>query len=237
MGRSRLAVIIPAHREGGSIGAVVTAAKRFGEVIVVDDCSPDDTGKRAREAGATVIRNDNNLGYDATLSRGFAEADSAGFTHAVTMDADGEHDPALIETFSRLMIDEKIPLVLGVRPRKQRLAETLMGLYVRLRFGAHDILCGMKGYDLALYRANGGFDHTNSIGTELAINSIRRGFEFREVPVRGTPRADQPRFDRRLRANLRILAALGQVVADDIAGRRTARELKRGKALKLEDVR
>lgn len=132
------------------------------------------------------------------------------------MDADGEHDPVVLEHFRELLLVRRVPLVLGVRPQKQRLAETVMGFYVRLRFGVHDILCGMKGYDLALYRANGGFAHSDSIGTELAINSIRRGTSFREIPVHGSRRADAPRFDGNLRANLRIFAALNRIILDDL---------------------
>lgn len=208
MGGSRLAIIIPAYREAASIGRVVEAARAHGDVIVVDDCSPDATGPLAANAGATVVRNEVNRGYDGTLSRGFEEAARLGFSHAVTMDADGEHDPATLVHFRRLLLEEAVPLVLGVRPRKQRLAEVVMGWYVRARFGVRDILCGMKGYDLALWRANGGFDHSDSIGTELAINSLRRGEVFRQVPVPGTRRRDAPRFDRRFRANMRIFAAL-----------------------------
>jgi len=220
VGGSRLAIVIPAYREASSIGPIVAAAREFGEVLVIDDCSPDETGQIAAAAGARVIRNPVNQGYDATLSRGFEEAAALGCTHVVTIDADGEHEPAVLAEFRRLMLDERIQLVLGVRPRKQRLAELVMGRYVRARFGVHDILCGMKGYDLDLWRANGGFDHSDSIGTELAINSLRRGAGFREVRVGGVPRADAPRFDRRLRANLRIFAALARTI-----GRSAAKEL------------
>lgn len=222
MGGPRLAIVIPAHREEASIGPLVTAASRHGSVIVIDDGSPDETAERARAAGATVIRTERRVGYEVALSRGFAEADTQGFTHVVTMDADGEHDPALIERASHLLLVESVPLVLGIRPRKQRVAETVMGLYVQLRFGVHDILCGMKGYDLALYRDNGGFAHHHSIGTELAINSIRRGVPFREMPVRGIRRSDHPRFDRKLRANLRIFAALKRIILDDLKARKAS---------------
>ncbi|MFN4354464.1 glycosyltransferase family 2 protein [Parvibaculum sp.] len=215
MDRPRLAILIPAFREEATIGKVVAAARDHADVIVVDDASPDATGEKAAEAGAIVIRNETNLGYDGTLNRAFEEAMKRGYTHAITMDADGEHDPALVAKFKELLTGEGVALVLGVRPRKQRLAEVVMGLYVRLRFGAGDILCGMKGYDLKLAAENGGFDHTNSIGTELAINSLRRGARFRQVPVSGTRRQDAPRFDRRLRANLRILVALGNIMRDD----------------------
>ena len=218
MDRSRIAILIPAFREAATIGSIVRAAREHAEVIVVDDASPDETGAEAARAGAIVIRNETNLGYDGTLNRAFEEALARGFAYAITMDADGEHDPALVASFKSLLADEGMPLVLGVRPHKQRFAEIVMGLYVRLRFGARDILCGMKGYDLRLAADNRGFDHTNSIGTELAINSLRRGTSFRQIPVRGTRRLDAPRFDRRLRANMRIFAALGEIVRADIRG-------------------
>ena len=212
MGRDRLAVVIPAYCEERTIADVVERAKPHAEIIVVDDCSSDETGVRARAAGARVVRNRTNRGYDGTLSAGFEAANEAGFSHVVTLDADGEHDPALVASFSEALLTRKVPLVLGVRPRKQRLAESVMGAAMRARFGVHDILCGMKGYDLALWRQNGGFDHHEGIGTELAINALKAGVRFEEVAVAGTRRADTPRFDRRWNANLRIFRALGRTL-------------------------
>lgn len=214
MDRPRTAILIPAFQEEGTIGSVVKAASAYATVIVVDDASPDGTGAQAAEAGAVVIRNETNLGYDGSLNRAFEKALELNFGFAITMDADGEHDPALISAFLSLLME--VPLVLGVRPRKQRFAEMVMGLYIRARFGVRDILCGMKGYDLKLVIENGGFDNTNSIGTELALNSIRRGAPFRQLPVHGKPRQNAPRFDRRLRANWRIFSALGRIVRQDI---------------------
>jgi glycosyltransferase involved in cell wall biosynthesis len=185
-------------------------------VIVVDDCSPDDTSQRAADAGAIVVRNETNQGYEGALNRAFEKAQDLGFEYAVTMDADGEHDPAQLATFRSLLLDERVPLVIGIRLRKQRFAEIVMGLYVKARFGVNDILCGMKGYDLRLVAENGGFDLSNSIGTELAINSIRHGTPFRQVSVSGIPRRDAPRFERKFAANWRILKALWHLVLADI---------------------
>lgn len=218
MDRSRTVVLIPAFREEATIGTVVVAARAHAPVIVVDDASPDDTARSAEAAGAVVLRNPVNLGYEGTLNRAFEKARELGFEFAITLDADGEHDPSLIAPFRSALEAGEVPLVLGVRPRKQRFAETIMGLYVRARFGAHDILCGMKGYDLRLVAETGGFDRTNSIGTELAIDAIRRGTAFREIAVHGTQRQDAPRFDRRWRANRRILAALWRLVRRDLRG-------------------
>ena len=205
-------MIIPAHNEEATIAEIAGAASAFGTVFVVDDCSRDATAAHAEAAGAVVLRNGTNLGYDGTIDRGLAEADARGFEAAVTLDADGEHDPAILAPFYDRLIGERVPLVLGVRPKKARFSEKLMGLVIRRRYGVTDILCGMKGYRLELYRENGGFDHCGSIGTELAIASIRRGHAFAEVTVTGRPRADAPRFGRLIRANFKILRALWRVM-------------------------
>ena len=215
MVESRLAVVIPAHREEATIGLVVAAARDYGDVLVIDDCSTDATGERAAAAGATVIRNERNLGYDGTLTRGLQEAALRHFTHVVTMDADGEHDPRTLALFRSKLLEDDFALVLGYRPAKQRFAEIVMGAYLRARFGVRDILCGMKGYRLAAFPA-GSLDFRDSIGTAPAADGLRRKIRFAQVPVSGTPRADTPRFGRSLRANLRILAALLRFVLQDL---------------------
>ncbi|MRG71031.1 glycosyltransferase [Alphaproteobacteria bacterium HT1-32] len=217
MDRPELAIVIPALNEAATIGPVVKAATAFGQVFVVDDGSGDGTGDVARAAGAVVVRHETSCGYEASLGDGCAAASESGAKAVVTMDADGEHDPALLGEFRRLLIDEDVPLVLGVRPRRQRLAESIMGLLFRWRYGVSDALCGMKGYHLDLYRQNGGFDHVGGVGTELAVQSIRRGTRFHEIPVSGNRRVDRPRFGRALQSNLRIVCSLSRVMRLDAA--------------------
>lgn len=204
--------MIPALNEARTIGRVVGAAVGHGMVIVVDDGSTDDTGRIASEAGATVVRHDRSRGYEPSLEDGCAAADRAGARAVVTMDADGEHDPALLAEFRNLLIVENVPLVLGVRPSRPRFAEIMMGAIFRWRYGIRDALCGMKGYHLELYRRNAGFDHVRGVGTELAVQSIRSGVRFREIEIPGGRRADRPRYGRALRSNLRIIRALCRVM-------------------------
>ena len=88
-----LAIVIPAHNEAASIGAVVTAVRALqvaGEVVVVDDGSLDETSSRAASAGARVIRHDTKLGYGAALKTGVLYVDT---TFVLIMDGDGQHRP------------------------------------------------------------------------------------------------------------------------------------------------
>ncbi len=208
MGRSDVAILIPALNEARTIEKVVNEAKLHGEVIVIDDGSTDDTAARARAVGAHVVANPGPKGYDGAINTGFVEADRLGYHFAVTMDADGEHNPAHIQSFRCALMEEGVMLVIGRRPRPQRLAEAVLANYFRRRFGINDPLCGMKGYRMELFRENGGFDHVCSIGTELMFNAVRRGHLYREIEVTGGMRHDTPRFGRSFKANCRIGLAL-----------------------------
>ena len=96
MPEANVLAIIPAHDEAPRIAAVVRAAAAILPVVVVDDGSSDETAAVAREAGATVLRQRPNQGKGAALRTGFRHALEAGVAAAVTLDADGQHDPAEI---------------------------------------------------------------------------------------------------------------------------------------------
>ena len=90
--------VIPAFQAGNTIEKVIRELQealpsqlRQTPILVVDDGSTDDTGKIAAEAGARVIRHHSNQGKGKALLSGFFEANLLGATHAVTLDADGQH--------------------------------------------------------------------------------------------------------------------------------------------------
>ena len=128
------------------------------------------------------------------------------------MDSDGEHGPEYVEIFLGLLQQEGVDMVLGVRPECQRFAEMVMGAYVKWRFGIDDILCGMKAYHMSLWHRNGGFDHYQSVGTELAIRAAQWGTPFKQTAVSGRKRNDTPRFGGILRANIRIFIGLLRIL-------------------------
>jgi glycosyltransferase involved in cell wall biosynthesis len=84
--------VIAAYNEAPVIGRVVADLIRHRyAVAVVDDGSSDDTGRKARAAGATVITHPVNLGQGAALQTGIEFALSSGADYVVTFDADGQH--------------------------------------------------------------------------------------------------------------------------------------------------
>ncbi len=213
----RTAIIIPAFNEAATIAEVVRGAAPFGTVVVVDDHSSDETGKRALSAGAEVVSLSENHGYEGALQEGFERAAKLGAEIVATIDADGQHDAATLESILAPIREGKADLVLGARPHAARFSEWLFGRYTRLRFGVDDILCGMKAYRIELFHDHGCFDATRSVGTELALAGLRRKVRFAVVPVPVRPRGSgKSRYGSFIRPNLRILRAMVRAMIADL---------------------
>jgi glycosyltransferase involved in cell wall biosynthesis len=89
-----VSVIVPAFNEAASIEALVSGLRRAGswhEILVVDDGSTDDTGRRATQAGARVIRHPYNKGNGAAVKTGIRQA-TGGLV--LILDGDGQHHPS-----------------------------------------------------------------------------------------------------------------------------------------------
>ncbi len=157
-------VLIPSYDTGPMVYATVRAARRaWAPVWVVTDGSRDGTpaGLRAMAAvdpALTVIELPANSGKGAAVLHGLEAARAAGFTHALTMDADGQHPADLIGEFMRRSIDRPETMVLGrpvfdasaplLRVRGRRLSNGWTQIET-LGAGIDDSLYGFRVYPIA----------------------------------------------------------------------------------------
>ncbi len=152
-----IVALIPGYNEGPRIGEVVRAAAAHLPVLVVDDGSRDDTAAQARAAGASVIEQKPNQGKGAALRAGFRRALADGAEAVLTLDADGQHDPAEIPTFLSAWAAEPRPdLVIGRRnframPPIRRLSNVLGGWAISWAVG-RPIPDNQSGYRLVSRR-------------------------------------------------------------------------------------
>ncbi len=110
-----IVAVMPAYNEENTVARAVQETKKYVDrVIVVDDCSSDNTAKLARQAGAFVIRHNANRGLGASLRTGFAKALETNADIIITIDADGQHEPKDVKRFVE-KIKQGYGFVLGER--------------------------------------------------------------------------------------------------------------------------
>src|SRR5690348_6043077 len=117
-GSTPIHIVIPAHNEARSIGAVVREAQaifRAATVIVISDGSSDQTTVEARRAGATVIELPFNLGYGVALHTGLLKSYREGAQLVLTMDADGQHRASEAIELVRAVAFDQTDIALGSR--------------------------------------------------------------------------------------------------------------------------
>jgi len=115
-------VVIPAYNEEEAIGQVVQGIRETVPgmaVLIIDDGSTDATSASAAEAGARVVRHDDNQGYGAAPSTGVKHARTE---FLVFVDADGQHDPRDIPRLAAEIADHD--MVVGARDRSSHVAYT-----------------------------------------------------------------------------------------------------------------
>ena len=219
----RVLALIPAHDEGPRIAAVVRGAAAHLPVLVIDDGSTDDTGTVAESAGAEVHGQHPNQGKGAALRAGFALAISRGVLAVVTLDGDGQHDPAELPRFLEVEREHPVELIVGKRdfgrmPLVRRIANGLGTLLLSAAVGRW-IPDNQSGYRLVGRRLMAEMIASREDGfafeVEMIAVCLRQGWPIRWVPI-STIYGDG-------RSHIRPLHHLREFIAVSLRARRIAR--------------
>jgi glycosyltransferase involved in cell wall biosynthesis len=115
---SKLLILIPAYNEEGAVGGVVSEVRAVMPdvpVLVVDDCSTDETVQNAVRAGAKVLPLPHHLGLGGAVQAGYKLAYELGFDYVIRVDGDGQHDPRDIPKILEALKSETCEMVIGSR--------------------------------------------------------------------------------------------------------------------------
>lgn len=168
MSKPKISLVIPAYNEEGNIGRLVSEcfevipADILGELIVVDDCSSDNSGAeisqlQLKHKNLRYIRHLSNAGQSASLRTGIL---AAKFPIIAQLDGDGQNDPndlsnlyAQLETPDLIDHTDKVALVGGVRTKRKDTGSKKIASRAAnkirdwvLRDGCPDTGCGTKIY-------------------------------------------------------------------------------------------
>jgi dolichol-phosphate mannosyltransferase len=199
-------VIVPTYNEVDTLPRLVAQlqdAEPDADVLVVEDNSPDGTGKiadalAASHIGMTVIHRPGRQGLGSAHVRGLSHAMAAGYRIAVTMDCDGTHDPRAVKMLVGALEHHEADVVVASRytgeggmagwtlPRRMlsRTAHLCTGALLGIRFDATNAfrawrLSRLHDFDFSRVKSTG-----YSFMFEMLFQCHLDGFHIVEMPAR-----------------------------------------------------
>lgn len=197
----QLILILPALNEAEVLAEVLEklklAIKKLplnSELVIVNDGSHDATEQIAARAGATVLTHVINRGMGAALGTGLVYAKSRKADFAITIDSDGQHDPADIFKVLKPLFNNKADIVIGSRtlgrdgnmPFLRQLNNRAFNLLTWIFFGkkTSDSLSGFRGFNQRAIRLinlkTERMETSNEFFAEIKRNNLR----LVEVPIK-----------------------------------------------------
>jgi uncharacterized protein (DUF2062 family) len=195
----KICVVIPCFNHAGTVAEVVRGAQAHCPVIVVDDGS---TKPLPELPGATLVRLAKNSGKAAALRAGFQRAIEDGFTHAITMDSDGQHFAEDLPKFLEAARAQPAAMIVGVRdffaagcPTHRRRSNAVSTFWFRAETGVRlgDTQCGFRCYPLDLVKRLRVRSGRYAYELEFMVRASWVGTKLVPVPVSCTYRPEQIR--------------------------------------------
>ena len=182
-------IIIPAYNPPNSFMSLLQAIRRITpiSIIILDDGSIPCI--KLDDKNIILLRNNNNSGKGFSLLRGFNEAFKRGYTHAITMDADSQHDPDMLLSF--IQINENITIVLGNRqfnsnmPFHRKISNILTTLVISYICNEKifDSQCGYRRYILENVCSETYIEHGFQFETEVLFKLLRNNGTIRHLDI------------------------------------------------------
>jgi len=157
-------VLVPCYNPGHKVyDTIMEARQQWAPVWIIIDGSTDGTGEELRrmaseDPGLRVLHLPRNRGKGSAVIHGLLVAARAGYTHALTMDADGQHPRQLIQQFMAASVESPTSMILGVpqfdssAPTVRVVGRRLCNWWVNVETlwaGIHDSLFGFRVYPIA----------------------------------------------------------------------------------------
>jgi len=184
---------IPAYNEENNIADVVTKSiPHVDKVIVCDDGSTDKTAEIAKEAGAIVIKQ-NNQGYGAAIRSLFDYARKENAQIMITLDGDGQHDPDQIPLLVDAITTNNVDVAIGSRflddttkvsgYRKRGIKIITSAANYGTNFKISDSQSGFRAYSKDAIDAIHPTEEGMSVSTEILLKISNKGLSVAEVPI------------------------------------------------------
>lgn len=188
-----LVAIVPVYNAEPTLANVIKGVRRSlpgALVIGVDDGSTDGSRKLLRTVADETIEFDKNQGKGAALRAGFAKALEMGAAAVLTIDSDGQHDPAFAPAIVGAL--DRADIVIGTRdlsgahvPKHRRIANMISSAATRAVSGGkvRDSQSGYRAMKAEVLRKVHAIGDRYEFETDFIIRAARAGFTTVNVPI------------------------------------------------------
>lgn len=197
--KDKLLVVIPAYNEEENIGKVLEEIKKDikgADILVINDCSKDNTREIVESNGVKCITNVFNMRYAMAVQTGIKYARDNGYDYVIQMDADGQHIASEAEKLYKEIKKSNVDIIIGSRylkdmgypcPLFRRIGTKLFSRIIKIFCGARiaDPLSGFQCLNrnvINYYAEMGNYPEYPDAG--LIIEMLLKGYTIKEVPVK-----------------------------------------------------
>lgn len=230
--KQKITIVMPAYHAEQTLKDTVDAipAGCYDEIILVDDCSTDNTVETARQLGLTVFTHDVNKGYGGNQKLCYQEALKAGADVIVMLHPDNQYDAQLIPYFTGFVEKGVCDFMLGARIRTRKealhggmplykyLSNRMLTLIMNVVLGQNlaEGHSGFRVYHRRVLEAIPFYDNADdfSFDAELITQAVYHGFKLGDapMPVRYFSEASSISFKDSSIYGLKILSTLGKYI-------------------------
>ena len=197
--KDKILIVIPAYNEADNIEGVIKEIKKdinYADILVINDCSKDNTVEIVKKNGVKCITNIFNLRYAWAVQTGLKYAFQNDYDYVIQMDADGQHIAKEAEKLYKEIKKSNVDIVIGSRylintgyscPLFRRIGTKMFATLVRIfcRQKISDPLSGFQCLNkkvIKKYSKIGGYPEFPD--ANLVIDMLLQGYKIKEVPVK-----------------------------------------------------
>ena len=208
-----LIILIPSFNELNNLKKFIKEIHKRYKVLIIDDCSSDNTSTWLKKNKINFIKNKKNIGYEQSLIKGLKILSKVKKVEKIiTMDADGQHKMKHIKKFINVSNNKNPDLIIGSRKKKNRFIESIISKIFQMKYSLEDPLSGFKLYKREKLKEMKFDNFKKFFLVDLVLEFIKKKHKVISINIETDKRFDNPKVGDLMETNFKMLSILACVI-------------------------
>ena len=208
-----LIILIPSFNELNNLKKFIKEIHKRYKVLIIDDCSSDNTSTWLKKNKINFIKNKKNIGYEQSLIKGLKILSKVKKVEKIiTMDADGQHKMKHIKKFINVSNNKNPDLIIGSRKKKNRFIESIISKIFQMKYSLEDPLSGFKLYKREKLKKMKFDNFKKFFLVDLVLEFIKKKHKVISINIETNKRFDNPKVGDLMDTNFKMLSILACVI-------------------------